>query len=169
MNKSKKKNKELLTLLAKVGSLVVIIFLLLTFVFGIKDIRTNNMHPMVNEGDLVFYYRLVGDLNSGDVVVFKHGEETVLGRVIAKEGDTVGFTDNGRVLVNDMPLGYEVYYEAKPNEDANIEYPLTIEDGQYFILSDYCTESEKDSRSLGTISIEDVEGRLILLMRRRGF
>ncbi|MEE1504643.1 MAG: signal peptidase I [Acutalibacteraceae bacterium] len=169
MNKNKKKNKELINLLLKIGSVVLILFLLFTFVFGIKDVRTNNMHPMVNEGDLVFCYRLVGDLNSGDVAVLKHGEETVLGRVIAKEGDTVSFTDNGRVLVNDMPLGYEVYYEAEPNKDANIEYPLTIEDGKYFILSDYCTESDKDSRTFGTVSNEDVEGRLILLLRRRGF
>lgn len=169
MNKQKKKNKELINLLIKVGSFVAVLFVMFTFVFGIKIVRTNNMHPMVNEGDLVFYYRVPNALCSGDVVVFDHGEKTLLGRVIAQEGDIVSFTDNGHILVNGSPLGYEVYYEAKPNEDVDIQYPLTIKEGQYFILSDYCTDSDEDSRTLGTMGDEEIRGRTILLLRRRGF
>lgn len=165
----KKKNKETVNLAIKIGSLVFILFILFSFIFGIKIVKTSNMHPMVNEGDLIFYYRLVNNLNSGDVIVYNHEGNVVVGRVIAKEGDTVSFTEDGRVLVNKMPVGSEFYYNAKPNKEADIEYPLLVEDGRYFVLSDYCTESDNDSRTFGTIETKNIKGRLIMLFRRRGF
>lgn len=166
---NKKKNKEGLYLLLKVSIFALVIFLLSTFVFGVLIIRDNNMYPRISEGDLLFYYRLSDEYNSGAVVVCEVDGETVVGRVIAKGGDTVDFTQDGRILVNDMPLSQEMFYNAFPNQNVPVEYPLTIEDSQYFILSDYSTKTDKDSRTIGTVSSKQIKGETITVVRRRGF
>lgn len=165
----KKKNKEGLSLLIKIFVIGLVIFLLSTFVFGVLIVKDNNMYPRISEGDLLLYYRLSDEYNSGDVVVCDVNGETVIGRVIAKGGDIVDFTKDGRILVNNMPLGQEMFYNVIPNQDGPIEYPLTIENSQYFILSDYSAESEKDSRTFGTVSNKEIKGETITVARRRGF
>lgn len=166
---NKKKNKEGLHLLIKILVIGFVIFLLSTFVFGVLIVKDNNMYPRISEGDLLLYYRLSDEYNSGDVVVCEVNGETVVGRVIAKGGDIVDFTKDGRILVNNMPLGQEMFYNVIPNQDGPIEYPLTIENSQYFILSDYSAESEKDSRTFGTVSNKEIKGETITVARRRGF
>jgi len=68
-----------------------------------------------------------------------------------------------------MPLGQEMFYNVIPSQDGPIEYPLTIENSQYFILSDYSAESKKDSRTFGTVSDNEIKGETITVARRRGF
>jgi signal peptidase I len=51
---------------------------------------------------------------------------------------------------------------------ADVVYPLSLGDGQYFVLGDGRAQAV-DSRELGPIGTNEVEGKVIALLRLRGF
>lgn len=153
------------SLLLRVLVLVLAGYLLLTQVFLIDQANGNGMFPSVKDGDLILGYRLQEGYVNNDVVVYRADGATYLGRVIARESDVVDMDDSGTLLVNGTVQTGEIMYPtyAKPG----IEYPYRVEEGCVFILGDYRTQT-LDSRDFGAIALEDVEGKVIAILRRRG-
>ena len=130
------------------------------------------MFPNVKDGDFVVTWKL-DEIQTNDVVTYKDEDGTMtIGRVVAKSGDEVDFTDDGELKVNGSVTSEEVFYAATIPSDSTITYPYTIPDGEYFILNDYRSgdsNSYNDSRTYESISKSDLNGKVILLIRRRGF
>ena len=55
-------------------------------------------------------------------------------------------------------------YPTYPKE--GMEYPYRVPEGHIFVMGDYRTQTE-DSRDFGSIPMEQVEGKLITILRRR--
>ena len=51
--------------------LLIFLWLLFGVFFGITPMRGNDMFPRISAGDLLLYYRLEKNFNSGDVLVFR--------------------------------------------------------------------------------------------------
>jgi signal peptidase I len=124
------------------------------------------MYPRLRDGDLILYYRLEKDYNIDDVVVFKVDDLTCVARIVAQGGDVVDINDNGQLLVNGNVQEEEIFY---PTEEfpGGITYPYTVESDSYFMLCDYRTISA-DSRSYGAVSLQNICGKVITILRRRG-
>lgn len=60
--------------LIKLIIVVVLLWGLFTLIFGITIPRDNSMHPAINEGDLILYYRLNNSYEAGDVVAYTNNE-----------------------------------------------------------------------------------------------
>jgi signal peptidase I len=93
----------------------------------------------------------------GDVVVIRvesQGDELLIKRVIGLPGDVVEIHD-GHVIVNGQPLN-EPYVAGSTT--TGFYAPTTIPPLQIFVLGDNRGFSN-DSRSFGTIPLEDVVGR----------
>lgn len=93
----------------------------------------------------------------GDVVVIRlksQGDELLIKRVIGLPGDMVEVRD-GHVFVNNQPLN-EPYIVG--NTTTGFYAPTTIPPLQIFVLGDNRGFSN-DSRSFGTVPLEDVIGR----------
>lgn len=56
---------------------------------------------------------------------------------------------------------------AASGASLHITYPYTVPEGHVFILGDYRTQTE-DSRDHGPIPMEDVEAKVITILRRQG-
>lgn len=56
--------------------------------------------PRISAGDLLLYYRLEKNFNSGDVLVFRKQGKISTGRVVAHGGDSVEITGDGELKVN---------------------------------------------------------------------
>ncbi len=83
------------------------------------QVRGNTMAPNVLEGDVLLVVRRAAP-QPGDVVLVQHGGRSVLRRVLAAPGDTVG-TAEGVLLRNELPLetrtaGTFAYYEDHAGE-----------------------------------------------------
>lgn len=72
------------------------------------------------------------------------------------------------MLVNGAIASEDIFYPTKKAENSKVKYPYSVEEGRAFILNDR-REDIDDSRSFGAVSMDDIEGPLIFLMRRRGF
>ena len=125
----------LISLLIKIAAIALAIFLVFTFVLGIKINYGNNMHPAVNDGDLVVSLKLQRPYLNAAV------------GAIASE---------------------DIYYPTYQAENSTVSYPYTVEEGKAFILNDY-REDTNDSRAFGAVDMSDIEGPIILSLRRRGF
>lgn len=146
-----------------VAILAAVLLVVFSFVLCVFRVSGNEMYPKMQDGDLVLAWRLAGGYTKDDVVVYTVDGEQQVGRVIAKEGDIVDISDNGTVSVDGTTESDVLYVTEKG--DA-LEYPYAVPKGYVFILGDYRTQA-KDSRDFGAISIQDVQGTVIGLLRRR--
>jgi signal peptidase I len=157
---------ELMYLLLKIAALAIAVVLIFTFLFGAFRTNDVSMAPAIQEGDLILYYRLDKSYVASDTLVLKYKDQTQVRRVIAVAGDTVDITENGLSIngaVQDEPRIYEETYRY----DTGVEFPLTVPEGEVFVLGDG-RESSTDSRIYGTVRIKDTMGKVMAVIRRRG-
>ena len=156
-----------INLMIKIAAIALAVWLVLAFVIGITINYGNNMHPAVNDGDLVITLKLQRPyLNAA--VLYRHDGKTRTGRVVGLPGNVIDISGKGELLVNGAIASEDIYYPTYQAENSTVSYPYTVEEGKAFILNDY-REDTDDSRSFGAVSLDDIEGPLIFSMRRRGF
>ena len=147
--------------------LAAAIWVVFTFVFGVSIVHGESMYPRIRDGDVIVYYRMQRDIRTGDVLSVTKDGQTVIGRVIAAGGETVDISPEGQLLVNGSVSAEEVFYATHVITGANIPYPFEVPEDSFFILSDFRTNGY-DSRNFGAVSRNEVNGKIITVMRRRG-
>ena len=153
--------------LTKLAAIVVLLGLLFGFAFGVTPMENDDMSPRISAGDLLLYYRLADDLVTGDVLVFEKDGEQYVGRIVANPGDTVEVTDQATLVVNGSTVLENDIYYTTPKYDNGPAYPLTLAQDEYFILCDY-REGARDSRYFGPVSLAEIKGKVITVVRRSG-
>ncbi len=170
--KKKKKTKKqkliasLVRFIIKLAVLALTAYILLTFVVGVFVNHSNDMYPSVRDGDLVITLRVKNSVY-GDVVAYTVNGTRHFGRVVAMGGDEVYIDEDGRFTVNGYSQVETIYYETKPAE-GGVTFPYTVGEGELFILNDL-RDNVTDSRTFGSIPAQNVEGSIVLSLRRRGF
>jgi len=139
-------------------------WLFLTQFLLIMQASDNEMFPAIEAGDLVIAYRLQSTYSKNDVIVYMADGKQKIGRVIARESDVVTMDDSGTLLVNGTAQTGEILFSTYAKE--GITYPYVVPENCVFVLCDYRT-SGTDSRDYGAISLGDVEGKVITILRRR--
>lgn len=152
------------SLLARILILAAAGWLLFTQVFLIIQAPDNGMFPAVKDGDLLIGFRLQGSYVKNDVVIYEADGKKHIGRVLGRETDVITMDETGTLLVNGTTQSGEILFPTYAKE--GIEYPYTVPEGCVFILGDYRTQAE-DSRDYGSIPLEDVEAKIITILRRR--
>ena len=156
-----------ISLLIKLAAIVLAVWLVFAFVLGVTINYGNNMHPAVNDGDLIVSFKLQRPyLNAA--VIYNHDGKKRTGRVVGLPGNVIDISEKGELLVNGAIASEDVYYPTKKAENSKVTYPYTVEEGKAFILNDY-REDTDDSRTFGAIDLSEIDGPLILSLRRRGF
>ena len=142
-------------------------WLVFAFVLGVTIHYGNNMHPAVNDGDLIVALKLQRPyLNAA--VLYKHDGKSRTGRVVGLPGNVIDISEKGELLINNAITSEDIYYPTNKAENSKVKFPYTVEEGEAFILNDYRKDTD-DSRSFGAVSLDDIDGPLIFSMRRRGF
>lgn len=158
--------REFLALIGKIVCIIVVVWALFGFVFGVSIVQGEGMYPRMRDGDVTLWYRLESNLNIGDIVTFTMDGERQYGRVVAKGGDTVDFTEDGLLLLNGSAQQEEVFFQTSKQNRIQ-SFPMTVPEGEVFILGDNRACSV-DSRDYGAVSVSELDGKIISLMRRRG-
>ena len=148
----------------KIGVTALIIWALCSFIIGIYIVHGNAGYPMLKDGDLCIINRLA-ELHAGDEVAYIQDGKICFGRIVAIPGNTVDLSE-GSLTVNGYGVFEDTVYPTT-GEGAIISFPYEVPNNSYFILNDYRADV-KDSRSYGAISKDDIKGKVIFIMRRRG-
>ena len=154
---------------ALVGSVLTVV-LVFTFLIRLIGVDGHSMVPTLQNGDrlLVLSSLLDSDYEYGDIVVLREEsflEEPIVKRVIATEGQTVDIDfETGVVYVDGQALD-EPYTREPTYQDEGTVFPLTVPEGELFLLGDNRNNSE-DSRSadLGTVEERCLLGKAVFLL-----
>lgn len=157
---------DLLFLLLKILIFAALLAGMFLVVFGVCRCGDNMMSPACKDGDLAFYYRLHKGYQASDVIVLEKDGAQEIRRIVAVEGDEVELTEEGLKINGYLQQEPEIYTETLPYTEG-VAFPLTVGQGEYFVLGDNRTNA-KDSRLYGTVKQEEVKGLVITLLRRRG-
>jgi len=157
--------EETINLFLRIIFIVVIGYLIFSQVFLLARVKGNEMFPALKDGDLIVGFRLQKDYIKNDVVTYMVNGQRKVGRYVAQEGDVLNMDDSGSLRINGTVQSGEIMYPTFAKE--GIEYPYQVPDDHIFILGDYRTQTI-DSRDFGPIPMDDVEGKVITILRRRG-
>lgn len=164
--KKKKRIHPLIKLLIKIAVLGIIVFIVLTYVLGFYRMTGNNMFPFVKDGDLCIVYKLE-EYTTGDVVAYRDDEgKTKIGRIVAVGGQSVDFPKEGGYTVDGYQPAEEITYQTFGAD--GVKYPVEVGENEFFIMNDFRSDTD-DSRQIGSIKESDIRGKLLFLIRRRGF
>jgi signal peptidase I len=145
--------------------LLSLVYIFFTYVIGLIVVPNNDMHPRIDQGDLLVFYRLPEKIMEHEVVVFRKNETIYIGRVIACPDDVCEVTDEEQVRINgNRILESDIFFDT-PIYEGFISYPLTLGKEEYFLLGDR-REGAEDSRYFGPVQRDEIMGTVITLIRR---
>ena len=161
--------KEALEWIRDIAIAILIAALVLIF-FKPIIIQQESMQPNFYSGDYVIVsrqaYNLFGDIEHGDVIVFKSTlldnkghQKNLIKRVIGLPGDTIEIRD-GYVIRNGQVI--EESYVAAQGLSGEMD-EITVEEGKLFVMGDNRAVSQDSrSREVGQIDQESIVGKVIL-------
>lgn len=161
----KEETKDFLDMLKNALLLFLILWLTFTFFLGIKMAPNDDMKPRVSAGDILVYYRIAKDPSIQEVVVLKKNDTDYVGRVVAKEGDTVEITKEAVLIVNGNQVIEDNIFYPTSYYEGFVDYPLTLKDNEFFVLADK-REGAEDSRYYGPVTKSEIKGTVIGQFRR---
>lgn len=157
---------DLLFLLAAAAAALLI----RRYVFCLTRIRGRSMLPTLRDGQWALVtrwdYRL-GRPRRGDIVIcfypgrmmkrFPFLRQMIVKRVIGLPGETVAL-EEGTVLIDGAPLE-EPYLDPARCRRRATRPPVTLGEGQYFVLGDH-RDASRDSRAVGPLDRRAIIGRV---------
>ena len=148
---------------------VLTVVMIFTFVIRLIGVDGHSMVPTLQDRDrlLVLSSLLYHDYKAGDIVVLRKesfDDKPIVKRVIAVEGQTVDIDfSTGSVTVDGVELD-EPYINELTFTDEGTEFPLTLGEGEIFVMGDnrnHSTDS-RDTR-IGAVDTRYVVGRAVAL------
>lgn len=173
----KKKLKEILGTSLYLLGVLVVTFLVVTYVGQRTKVIGSSMEPTLSDGDNLIVDKIsyrFQDPQRFDIIVFpfQYMDHTYyIKRIIALPGETVYIDDNGTIYINgsvlDEPYGKEVI--ADPGRAYE---PITLGEDEYFVMGDNRNNSS-DSRDpvVGNVHRSDFIGKAwmrILPLKKMG-
>jgi len=151
---------------------IVVLWILFFQVIGLTTMPSGDMYPRVDAGDMLLFYRLDKSVKAQDIIVIEKATPTSDGkknlyvsRVIAVGGDTVDITEGGKPVVNGNAMVESNIFYVTPAYEDYTEFPLTVPQGECFVLADY-RNGGTDSRYFGTVKKKEIAGTVITILRR---
>ncbi len=159
--------KELIIIGTCIVSAIILAMIISKYVIHHTTVDGGSMSYTLKDGDVLIIDKITYRFSKPrrfDIVVFPISEdEYYIKRIIGMPNETVQIID-GKVYINeqllDDPYGYEdMTYFGEANS------PITIGDGQYFVLGDNRNKSV-DSReaSIGLIEEDAIIGRAVFVL-----
>lgn len=154
--------------------MLAVLTILFTFFFRLVAVSGSSMYPTLVDRDYLvlesnFLYR---NVQPGDIVVLKVDvfEEPIVKRVIATGGQSVDIDfERGVVYVDGIELDEdyvnEPTFKSYLEYGMGLDYPVTVPEGQVFVMGDNRNESA-DSRyaPVGCVPEEQISGRALLVV-----
>lgn len=165
-NKQREKNIATLEWFdALIFSLAFVSVLLIFFVRTV-NVDGTSMQPTLMDGEQLVAVSIGYSPKRGDIVVvdsYINFGKPLVKRVIAVGGDTIDIDfDTGDVYINGEIID-EPYIAAPTTRAYDVTFPLTVPQGQVFLMGDNRLYS-KDSRhsDIGLIDERDILGKVVL-------
>lgn len=165
--KKKSSLREAVEYAESLAVVFVVMLLIFTFIARPATVDGESMMPTLQNGERLLISNLFYEPTAGDIVVLcgeadREEGKNLIKRIIATEGQTIDIDfEAGEVYVDGQKLD-EPYILEPTYLDEGTEFPLTVPEGEIFVMGDNRNGS-RDSRSLtvGTVKEEYIVGRVL--------
>ena len=139
--------------------IIVVVGIIRTFLITPIIVQGESMVPTLKGGELMILKKYDKSFNRFDVVVVNKNVEgdNLIKRVIGLPGETIRYKNN-HLYIND-----EIIEDIYAYGDTGNFQELTLDDDEYFLMGDN-REISLDSRSLGVIKKNEIEGTTNLIL-----
>ena len=134
------RRKEFRRIIVECILLVALVYAAFHYVIGLAVVSGSSMEPGLTDGEMVLFYR-----------------------VVAEPGDVVELSEEGSLIVNGEKDTTVTAVGKTEAMSESIAYPYTVPAAGYFVLGDN-RENSKDSRSFGSVTADDITGRVFVYM-----
>ena len=172
--------------------LLMVILICVYMAFEPVKIMGTSMENSYFDGDTVVMQKLLNEPEKGEVAIIKRDEDNVIKRIVAIEGESVGFVDNGNGTASmyvrnqngEFTLVNEPYIKngtMSANDFTFLNIPLfssidklkenggfVLSKNQIFVLGDN-RDVSLDSRSYGAVDKKDVLGVVVKRVQPNSF
>lgn len=139
---------------------VALFLLVVSLILGVARVDGESMYPTLRNSQPVAYLRVGSSYERGDIIAIKMPSgDSYVKRIIGVEGDTVELVD-GAVVLNGSELKEDYAQGETLPENARVEYPVTVQAGEVFVLGDNRAVSV-DSRDFGCVIFNNIKGKLL--------
>lgn len=158
--------KTVIEFLSIISTSIVAIMIIFTFVFRIVGVSGPSMMNTLNNGDWLVVSAFITEPERGDIVIITQPNsfnEPIVKRVIAVGGDTIDIDfKTATVYINGKEINEPYLGSSTITDDGAWQYPLTLEEGQVFVMGDNRQHSS-DSRSpyIGLIDENYILGQVL--------
>ena len=160
-----RKLKEILSTSLYLLVVLVLTFLVVTYVGQRTQVIGSSMEPMLSDGDNLIVDKIsyrFQDPQRFDIIVFpfQYEENTYyIKRIIGLPGETVYIDENGQIFINDVLLKESYGKEVILDSERAYE-PITLGIDEYFVMGDNRNNSS-DSRdpAVGNIHRDELIGK----------
>lgn len=160
-----RKLKEILSTSLYLLVVLVLTFLVVTYVGQRTQVIGSSMEPMLSDGDNLIVDKIsyrFQEPQRFDIIVFpfQYEENTYyIKRIIGLPGETVYIDENGQIFINDVLLK-ESYGKEVILDSGRAYEPITLGIDEYFVMGDNRNNSS-DSRdpAVGNIHRDELIGK----------
>ena len=123
---------------AAAAAAVVILFVVFTFCFRGVGVQGSSMEPTLHDGDWLAV-SMLSAADRNDVVIVTQPnsmDKPLVKRVIAMGGDEVNIDFISHVVTVNGKVLDEPYIAALTEESGDVQFPLTVPQGEVFVMGD---------------------------------
>lgn len=156
--------KELLSWLETILIAIAAVALMVTFIGRLMQVDGSSMEPTLHDGERLITTPLYGRLKQGDIVVIRRKDgHPIVKRVIGTPGDVVDIDFSAHEVRINGELLDEPYIKEPTERSFDVEFPITVPEGAYFVMGDNRNNSD-DSRhsTIGMIDRRNIFGKAVL-------
>ena len=157
--------KEILSWVFYIGFVLVLTWVIITFVGQRTRVDGRSMENTLHNGDNLIVEKLsyrFSDPKRFDIIVFPPTgkKEYYIKRIIGLPGETVQIDEDGNIYINGELLE-ENYGKETIQNPGRAAQPITLGDDEYFVMGDNRNNSE-DSRfaDVGLVKSDYIEGKV---------